>query len=160
MKIIKHSEIDKKTLLEIVEIKNLSWGYSIEQHMAWLEQNIENNDVHFLKYDENSLIGYLNLVEVSVNNGSKKIPFLGIGNVCTKYKGKGDGLRLMLDINCFLKENGFRGLLFCREYLVDFYRKAGWRLIKNIHPKDEVFTLDYNSSLDALNFATYNGRLF
>ena len=159
VRILKHNEVDENTLLDIVYLKSLSWNYSIEQHLSWIQQNIRDEDLHFLMYDNNILVGYLNLVDVFVDNDNDKIPFLGVGNVCTKNKGKGDGLRLMRETNHFLQENGFKGLLFCKQQLVKFYEKSGWRIIKNIYPDEKVMTMDFNNLFETSGF-TYNDRLF
>ncbi len=159
IKVIKHNNIDKNTLQEIVKVKQLSWDYSEKQHLEWIDDNIKNDDYHFLLLDNAELIAYMNLVEVQVNNANNKILFLGIGNVCSKYKGKGDGGKLMNEVNTFLKDNSFYGILFCKENLVSFYTKFDWKLIHNLYPNKEIFTMIYNYNDDTSNF-TYNDRLF
>jgi len=159
IKVIKHSDIDQDTLQEIVKIKQLSWNYSMEQHLLWIKDNLNNNDYHFLLFDNKEFIAYMNLVEVNVNSNATSIPFLGIGNVCSRYKGRGDGKKIMVEVNTFLKENSFYGLLFCKNHLVDFYKKFGWKVIQNLYPNDLVFTMVFNYNGDSSNFV-YNDRLF
>lgn len=159
VRVIKHSNIDQNTLQEIVKIKQLSWDYSMEQHLLWINDNLKDNDYHFLLFDNEELIAYMNLVEVNVDSNSTSIPFLGIGNVCSKYKGRGDGKKLMIEVNAFIKENSFYGILFCKNHLVDFYKKFDWKLIQNLYPNDTVFTMMFNYNGDSSNFV-YNDRLF
>jgi len=159
VKIIKHKELNKELLLEIVHLKKLSWDYPISNHLKWIEENIRENDIHFLLYDNDLFVAYMNLVEVHVRQNDKQIPFWGIGNVCSKYKGRGDGKKLMNEVNSFLTNNSFYGLLFCKKHLVEFYNKFDWKLITNLYPKDEVFTMVYNYNKDTFGF-TYNDRLF
>lgn len=157
--ITQHISIDRQVLDKIIEIKSLSWNYPAEEHLAWIRANLKDNDWHVLMYDDNELIGYLNLVQVNVDKGDVKIPFLGIGNVCTRHKGRGDGLKLMNEVNCFIEHKRAQGLLFCKSNIVQFYVKAGWESIKNLHPNNEVITMTYNNKQD-LNNATYEDRLF
>lgn len=159
IKIIKHKDITENILLDIVNIKQLSWDYSVEQHLLWINDNLKENDYHFLLLEGNELIAYMNLVEVMINNNSTLIPFLGIGNVCSKYKGRGDGKLLMTEVNRFIERNSFYGLLFCKNHLVDFYKKFDWTLIDNLYPNDSVFTMIFNYKRDTIDF-TYNDRLF
>lgn len=159
IEIFKHKDIDQNLLLDIVNIKQLSWDFSIDQHIEWIRLNIKEDDYHFLFWEDDELVAYMNLVQVFINNKKKMIPFLGIGNVCTKYKGRGDGEKLMLQLNIFLKENNRYGILFCRHELVNFYIKYNWQLIHNLYPKQQIYTLIYNYDDDYSEFA-YNDRLF
>lgn len=159
MKILEHSEVNLEILEKIVEIKKKSWDYSFREHLGWIEKNIRPKDLHFLLYEDNELIGYANLVHINVVNNKTNIPFIGIGNVCSKYKGRGDGQKLMKEVNTFIVQNNYRGLLFCKEYLIDFYRKFDWKLIKNLYPSNSVFTMVYNYSGITSDFV-YNDRLF
>lgn len=157
--VIKHKFLNKEKLHEIINIKKLSWDYSDDQHIEWMKHNIKDNDYHFMLFDESELIGYMNLVEVHINDSNINIPFYGIGNVCSKYKGRGDGKKIMIEVNDFLDRNSYNGILFCKEHLVDFYLKFGWKIIDNLYPNENVFTMIYNYNGDTSNFV-YNDRLF
>lgn len=159
VRIIEHNQVDSSILSQIVEIKKLSWNYSIEEHLRWMTVNLTDTDLHLMIYENNELIAYLNFVRVCVLSNNKSIPCLGIGNVCTKYKGQGDGKKLMNEANAFLLESGSRGLLFCKKSLVDFYLKNQWHLIQNLHPNLEINTMVFNfNNLDS--DLKYNQRLF
>jgi hypothetical protein len=88
-----------------------------------------------------------------------KIPFLGIGNVCTKYKGTGTGKILMKEVNKYLLSTNNQGMLFCKNDLVSFYIRNNWKLIKNLHPDLMVNTMVFNFKED-VNTLKYNERLF
>jgi len=159
VKIVKHKNLDDNLLSQIVALKQLAWNYNIESHLKWIHENIKENDIHFLLYDNEELVAYMNLVEVHVNQNENEIPFWGIGNVCSKYKGIGDGKKLMNEVNTFLTNSSLFGLLFCKKHLVEFYKKFDWKLIPNLYPKDDIFTMVYNFEKDSCGF-TYNDRLF
>ncbi len=158
VRLLKHSEIKERELAEIIAIKQLSWNYSYEKHLEWIHSNLNDNDFHFLCYKGDELISYLNLVRVKAFKGGTVIDFFGVGNVCTKYKGIGDGSKMMKELNSLLKIKGWNGLLFCKEKLVDFYKKNDWSLFKNFVDNESIFTLVYNYSGDS--DLTYNDRLF
>jgi predicted GNAT family N-acyltransferase len=127
---VKHKELSKENLAEIINLKNQHWNYSVEQHKDWIQSNIDDDDYHLLLYnDENNLTAYLNMISILIINESEKYTRgLGIGNVCvdkTKKK-KGLGLFLMQIANYFINNSEFQGLLLCKESLVPFYKKAGW----------------------------------
>jgi predicted GNAT family N-acyltransferase len=81
---VKHKDLSKENLFEIINLKNQHWNYSVEQHKDWIQSNIDNDDYHLLLYnDENNLTAYLNMISILIINESEKYTRgLGIGNVC------------------------------------------------------------------------------
>lgn len=159
VKIILHKNLSESELTEIINIKSISWPYSYIENKNWIEKNLNDEDLHFLVYKNDELLSYLNLVKVSVKNNEEKIQVLGVGNVCTKYKGRGDGKVLMEELKVYLKKSGERGLLFCKSQLEDFYNKYGWVKITNIYPKENIITMVFNFGLENYNL-NYDDRLF
>ncbi|MBF5027132.1 GNAT family N-acetyltransferase [Planobacterium oryzisoli] len=160
IKVIRNNDIDEKVLLDIVKIKQESWDYSTQQHLKWMSENLMENDLHLMLFQNDELIAYLNLVEVYIDEKSTKIPFWGVGNVCSKYKGRGDGKIIMNEVNSYLNKNSLKGVLFCKEKLVDFYKKVDWRLIDNLYPgNNDIYTMLYNYDGVTSDFQ-YNDRLF
>ena len=102
-KFLEHSHIIENELLEIVALKKTHWHYSIEEHISWMQNNIKQDDTHVLMYNkEEVLVGYLNLIKTDVVINNMNYPFLGIGNVCSKEKGRGYGNELLIEVNKFL----------------------------------------------------------
>lgn len=159
IKVIKHKDIDQITLDEIVSVKNLSWEYSNQEHLNWIAENLNGNDYHFMLINNNEIIAYLNLVNVNVIYKNKSFPFIGIGNVCSKYKGVGLGKELISEVNNFIETNSLYGILFCKYQLIEFYSKSNWLLIPNINLSKNVYTMVYNFNLDP-TLLKYNDRLF
>lgn len=153
---IKHSQLDESILLEIINLKNQHWKFSIDQHKQWIKMNLVCEDYHLLlKDDENNLIAYLNLISVKITTeGKKEILALGVGNVCVEITQEKTGMGLLLIhiANYFIKNNNMQGLLLCKESLEGFYKKAGWTTFEgqllfketNVHGKlMSLFPISY-----------------
>lgn len=121
--------LPSKKMQEIIAIKSMRWKYSQQQHLDWIEQNISPSDYHILIYSKEQLVSYANLVAILLEVDGNQIPFMGIGNVCTVESGKGYGNLLMQQVNEVLLKNDWKGILFCKEDLVSYYRKFSWELI-------------------------------
>jgi hypothetical protein len=159
IRVIQHLFLDSKTLHDIIEVKRLSWNYSLEDHLNWIEKNIREDDYHFLLIEDDKLVAYINLVNVVVSKGDNLIPFLGIGNVCSREKGLGYGKSIMLELNNYMIANELRGILFCQASLVRFYSKYGWSIINNLHPVPSVCTMVFNCNMESVNLEKIN-RIF
>lgn len=152
IKVIQHLFLNRKTLCDIIEVKTLSWNYSLEDHLNWIQNNIREDDYHFLLIEDDKLVAYVNLVNVVVSKGDTLVAFLGIGNVCSREKGLGYGKSIMIELNNYLIANESRGILFCQESLVQFYSKYGWSTVNNLHPGASVCTMVFNYNLESMNF--------
>lgn len=127
--LIKHSEASKELLESIANIKSIRWQYPLEKQLQWMNDNLQQNDVHLLVYFENNLIAYTNFVNVEVIINDVPTQFMGIGNVCTSESGKGYGDILMNAINNSINQNNWNGILLCKDSLVSYYEKYNWILI-------------------------------
>jgi predicted GNAT family N-acyltransferase len=160
VKIIYHSDLNLSVAEEIIGIKSLSWEYSFEDHMEWMNKNLLPQDIHFLVYDANGiLMSYLNLVAVSVLIKNVKVPVMGIGNVCSRTKGIGSGKKLMNELNNYLLKKNYKGLLFCKDALVNFYEKFEWLKIPTINSDLNVNTMVFNFKY-SFTIAKYTDRIF
>lgn len=147
-KFVKHSQINEDDLNEIVSLKRIHWNYSIEEHTEWILNNINGDDIHVLMLDNGILVGYLNLVNIDVIINNINYLFLGIGNVCSREKGKGYGNKLVIEVDRFLVNNNQSGMLFCKDGLINFYKKFQWELI-------DFFLID-QSKFNNVNIMIYN----
>jgi len=128
-----HSQLDKQELGKIVDLKKRHWNYTPEEHLNWIERNIKHEDIHVLMFEKEELVAYLNLVntEVIINNAVQ--PFVGIGNVCSSEKGKGYGSLLIKEVGQYLVSKNQTGILLCKDALVGFYLKNGWKLLEKLN---------------------------
>lgn len=161
-KFIKHTDISTETLFEIVSIKSKQWNYTNEQHLKWIIDNIQPNDIHVLMSIENKNLAYMNLVQIEVVINNIKLPFLGIGNVCAIEKGKGYGRNLMNGVNEFLEINNFNAILLCKDELVNFYTNFNWKLVKretiinSNYLETNLMTFNLNQKIESLRYVGRN----
>ena len=155
-----HEDLNNTILNDILEIKSIFGKYSYESQLAWLDENIKINDLHFLVYDSDCLIGYANLIKEQIKiNGEEDIKIHGLGNVCVSKQGKGYGNILMKFVNQFYVDNSLFGLLFCKKPLVDFYKKHGWLEVDTKPYRLNVNSMIYNFNRPSEQ-VTYTGRNF
>jgi len=158
-----HSKLSKTDLAKIISIKQKHWNYSSKEHENWIRNNIINDDIHVMMLENEILFGYMNLVNVEVIINKQKNIFLGIGNVCSLIQGNGYGKKLLLDVQEFIINNDFKGILFCNDKMVSFYKKYNWNLIdhnvvksKNIK-KTNIMTFNFKNNISCFE---YNDRIF
>ncbi|MGE5629218.1 MAG: GNAT family N-acetyltransferase [Solirubrobacterales bacterium] len=161
---ISNKNISKNILSDICEIKSIPWPYSLKSQLAWISNNISDNDIHVLLYNGEEFIAYLNLVEIEFSIDGVLTQGYGIGNVCSREKGKGYGSILMRNVNEYLKENDKIGLLLCKQELIPFYEKCSWDLIskgklKLNNENKLVNAMTYNL-IDSYCVLEYKGKLF
>lgn len=155
IKYVCHQELNNSDLERIIHVKSIAWPYSRENQLKWIENNIKNDDIHVLLFDENkTIIAYLNLILVDFVINGENYSGYGIGNVCAARKGNGDGGMLMSEIKKYFITHKMIGLLFCKEETVDFYKKYGWEALPKsrtiVHGIGEeikvmIINYDYNS---------------
>jgi hypothetical protein len=162
--IIKHKDVDQGLLDQIIKIKSVAWPYSYQKHLQWINDNITENDIHLVFIENNLALAYLNLIDTSIIINKNLAKVLGIGNVCTSTKMKGFGSIIMEFANSYLTEKNIPGILFCKEPLINFYRKFGWKTIDRNKIQidflpESSFILYYNIDFD-ISSIEYNGRYF
>jgi len=164
LKIIRHSDLSKADLDEIIKIKSVAWPYPYEKQTEWIKANLKGSDLHLILLKNNEAVAYLNLIDIELEIDNKLFNAFGVGNVCAIQKGEGYGNELMKQTNQYITEKVRIGLLFCKKELVDFYKKYGWnRIDKN------KLTLKFNNSniktmifnqLETFIKLQYNGKSF
>lgn len=164
LKKIKHANISKSELHEIIKIKSISWPYSFENQINWLKENITDSDLHLILMKDNVSVAYLNLINIRLEIDKKIFDAFGIGNVCSIEKGMGYGGELIKQTNNYIKLKNRTGLLFCKDELIKFYKINDWKLVDKslvILPfcEVEINAMIYNS-FEIRNEIKYNGRLF
>lgn len=121
-------------MLDIIDIKCISWPYDPDSQFQWIIKNLRENDLHFLlrEKQEGKVLAYLNLVDVEASfDSGTMILCWGLGNVCTREKGTGKGREIMLLLNDFIINNNRTAILLCKERVIGFYKKMGWCEIFN-----------------------------
>jgi len=79
-----------------------------------------------LSDENNVMIGYLNLIEVIVND----IKMFGVGNVCVNKNYERNGIgSIVMEISSYYARKFSKGtVLYCRPELIKFYEKNGYTL--------------------------------
>lgn len=132
-KFVKHVDLSVAEKLQIAELKNQHWPYGIESQLQWMKENINDNDYHILGIDAltTNLLAYITIVQLKVVIDGITKPMLGIGGVCIskEIEHSGYGKILTKTAETFIQKRNLHGILLCKDELVHFYKKVGWKLI-------------------------------
>ncbi|ELV7524838.1 oligosaccharide flippase family protein [Flavobacterium psychrophilum] len=126
-----------------------------------IDENLKKDDIHVMMFDKGCLLAYKNLVQVEEVINDKKTAFLGIGNICSKEKGKGLGQELLQEVNAFMEEKKLYGILLCKNELIGFYAKYHWVLVDKIILNEKlnginVMLFNLNDNVEYLNYECRN----
>jgi predicted GNAT family N-acyltransferase len=159
----RQSQLTEQDIEKIVSLKKIHWDYTIEEHKNWINNNLRKDDIHVLMLENEVLVGYLNLIQTEVILNNETQSFLGIGNVCSKERGKGHGKKILMEVNNYLLVNNQLGILLCKDELTAFYKKYNWVLLDKCLAS-QVFSGTINVMLFNIDFKivsfNYTGRIF
>lgn len=150
LEIIRHNDILFRDLLRAVAVKNVAWPHPVESQVKWIIDNMQPDDMHVFLKENGEDMAYMTLSPVTATVNGMETPFMGVGCVCAAERGAGLGNLLMGSVNTWLVDNNYKGLLFCKKKLVNFYTKNGWSVIDPAivlfnTPHDGVYTMSYNN---------------
>ena len=126
---IKSKNLKKKEILKICNLKNEHWKYGIKSQKNWFFKNCKKNDIHYLVFFKNNLIGYLHLAVKNLLIKSKKKKYVLFRNLIVdkKFRSKGVAEKIMFFANNYIKKQKKIGFLVCKFQLIKFYKKYGWQ---------------------------------
>ena len=164
LEVIKHKDILFKDLCRAIDIKSVAWPFPLESQVKWIAENIDDEDEHVFLKDYSKDLAYMNLVKITFVANNIEYMAFGIGNVCTTIKGKGYGGELMRQVNAYLREKRYCGLLFCKDGLVPFYKLYDWKEVDHVACKEptlpeDIHVMTYLAPDQISNFH-YKGKLF
>lgn len=163
IKYLLHKNVQNEDLKNIIDIKSIYWPYPLQSQLEWIENNINDEDVHaFLIGEDRNVEAYLNMIAITFEVNKKKYEGFGIGNVCSSKKGS--GAILMQEMRKYFIEKDKVGILFCKSELISYYIKYGWELI----PYEKIITKDINENIftmilnyrDVVDSLDYSGKIF
>ncbi len=134
IKCINHKDITNEQLNKIVLIKGQHWKYPMDEQLRWISQNLNCYDKHLMIFNkENTIISYMNIVNVKIYVENIDYNVYGIGNVCVdiNYIGKNMGKLLMCACTSYLNNINKIGILLCKDKLIPFYTESGWKKYNN-----------------------------
>ena len=125
---LKSSQLTKKQIEEICELKNQQWKYKLQSQINYYKENIKHNDIHNLFYINNKLIGYTLLRKrtlvrkktFSIDKIDKSSKYLLFDTLIIDKKFRGKKLSDII----------MNSLLGCKKELVSLYKKFGWVTLK------------------------------
>lgn len=134
-KVVKHKDLSLAEGLRIAYIKDQHWTYGLESQILWMRDNIEMNDVHLMGEEQVgntiTLKAYITLINIIVIIDDHYINCLGVGGVCVDRGSQhlGVGRLLMGEANKYIRGQHKQGILLCKDTLIEFYAKCGWKLL-------------------------------
>lgn len=155
--VIQHKDILFCQLVEIAQLKKLSWDYPIYSQIEWIEKNVKPWDNHLLIGN----VAYCHLTPVILHIDNQLKIGYGIGGVCTKESGKGYGAELMNEVSKYL--SSIPGLLFCNPRIIPFYEKYGWKVVDRSKLLLSINSDTFESmiyGINQYNLIKYEGREF
>lgn len=163
LQLIKHYDILFRDILRAVSVKSVAWPHPVESQLKWIIDNMFPNDLHVFLTDGVADKAYMTLSPVEGLMNGSNTSFMGVGCVCSANPGMGGGKSLIINTNQYLIENSLKGLLFCKQNLIDFYSKYNWKLIPPERvqfktPHQGVFTMVYNC--EDIERLDYSDRFF
>lgn len=135
-KVVNHKDLSMAEGLRIAYLKDQHWPYGLESQILWMRDNIEMDDAHLMGEEPEgkqiALKAYITLINVNVVIDKQTYNCLGVGGVCVDkaIQHSGIGHVLMQEAGKYIKERSRLGVLLCKDVLVPFYEKCGWKLVK------------------------------
>ena len=130
---IKTSELNKKQIDQILNLKNTYWKYEHKSQLKWFKKNALVNDLHNLLLINNEIIGYTFLANRSfnilhLNKTNEKMPYTLFATLILSKK-----YRNFFYVSKFMKFNSemiFKknkpSFLLCHDHNVKLYKFFGW----------------------------------
>ena len=154
----KSSNLNKKTINSICNLKDSHWKYGLESQLSWYIKNVKPDDLHNMLFINNELIGYTLLrkrtIKLFQNNKIflKKYWLFDTMIIDTKNRNQNLGSNLMDFNSNILTNQKLSSLLICNNDLVKFYEKFNWVILKN-----NLFqVMDQNISTNVLIYNQLN----
>ena len=129
--LINHAELTEEHLYSIAKIKSQHWLYPIESQIEWIQKTYNSLDTHVFLLENNTIIGYVSIVDLKIVANGKSINSLGLSCLCIdkQYSGNGYGLLVMERAIEYANKNKKSLCLLCNEKLVNHYSKIGFRTL-------------------------------
>lgn len=157
-----HSQLDLEMRDKIIAVKQDSWKYSYSSQVQWMEQNLNDADLHYLFMIDNELVAYCSLSRIKCEiNGIQKLA-KGLGSVCVKgsYKGMGIGKLLFNSVTLDLVVSRELAFLLCKDSLVPFYKSnQKWALCDSAKINVEVDGQHFDSNVFYINDSIESGYI-
>lgn len=135
-KVVKNRDLLMSQGLRIGQLKDQHWPYGLESQLLWMKDNIGMDDAHLMGEeqvgDQITLRAYITLTNLNVVIDNHCFNCIGVGGVCVDkaMQHVGMGRLLMQEAGKYIRERTQMGILLCKDPLIPFYEKCGWKLVK------------------------------
>lgn len=135
-KIVNHKDLSMAEGLRIAYLKDQHWPYGLESQILWMRDNIEAEDTHLMGEEQHGekidLLAYLTFTKVKTIVDEEQNNCIGVGGVCVDKSKQRSGLGKLLlqEAARYIITQEKTGILLCKDALVPFYEKCGWKLLK------------------------------
>ena len=135
-RVVKHKDLSMPESMRIAHLKDQHWPHGLESQLLWMKENIGMDDAHLMgeerEIDQIVLKAYITLTSLSVTIDDQRLECIGVGGVCVDkaVQHSGMGRLLMQEVGKFIKERVQLGILLCKDPLVPFYEKYGWKRVQ------------------------------
>lgn len=86
-KLVKHNDADASVFNRVIALKQNAWPYPRESQLAWMKENLKDDDIHVILTQDDKDVAYLNMVNVNCLINGVNSRCAGIGNVCSSEVG-------------------------------------------------------------------------
>ena len=146
----KTKQLKKEQINNICKLKNSYWKYGFKSNLEWFKKNVKKYDIHNLIYHKSKLIGYtlLRIRTFYLGKFKKKYFYFDTLIIDKKFRSKGISYFLMKLNNQIIKKNDKISFLICKNKLIGFYKKFGWKVMSK-----KVFSIrDHNFNTNGMYF--------
>ena len=131
-KVVKHKDLSIIESKRIANLKDQHWPHGLESQLLWMKVNIGMDDAHLMGEEQDILMAYITLTNLSVIIDDQQLDCTGVGGVCVEkaMQHSGIGSLLMQEAGKYIEERAQLGILLCKDPLVPFYEKCGWKRVQ------------------------------
>ena len=130
---IKTSELNKKQIDQILNLKNIHWKHGYESQLTWFKKNALLDNSHNLMLINNEIVGYTFLANRSlkifhINKINKKVSYTLFATLILseKYRNFFYFSKFMKFNSKIIYKKNNPSFLLCHEHNLKLYKFFGW----------------------------------
>ena len=134
------NQLKKEEIINICKLKNQHWPMDLKkQIISWFILTHKNDKLLSISFKENT-VAFLRLKLRKIIANKKVFDSYTLSEVCIdkEFQGKGLGTKIIKKSQDIIMQKKIPGYLLCESNLINFYKKLGWKNIKNIKTVEKV----------------------
>lgn len=152
LKKILTKNLSKKYIYSINSLKKTHWKYNLKKQNLWFNKNAHKNDIHFLVFVNEKIIGYvhLSLRTFYFKKKTLKKKYILFRNLIVhkNHRNLKVAKLIMNSVNNYIKKKNFFSFLLCKKRVFKFYKKFCWDKMS----KSDFLLLDHKTTKIAMTF--------